>query len=59
MSKDSLRRGSVLADRISQWVSWAVENYGEEHIYISDELIDDMARYLTILEDTDDGCTNG
>lgn len=55
MSDNSLQRGLVLADRIAVWVEWAEQNYGEEHIYISDELIEDMARYLIILEDTDSG----
>ena len=54
MSDNALKRGAVLADRISSWLSWAEDSYGEEHVYISEELIEDLARFLVILEDTDE-----
>jgi hypothetical protein len=50
---NALQRGLRLADRIGQWVEWAERSYGEEHVYISEELIQDLARFLVILEDID------
>lgn len=49
---DSLQRGGKLADYISEWLMWVEESYGEEFAYISSDLVDDLARYLVLKEES-------
>lgn len=51
MSDNALQRGVVLAERIRSWLSWAEDS--QEYVYISEELIEDLARFLVIIEDLD------
>jgi hypothetical protein len=52
MSVDSLKRGTNIAKHISEWLEWAEANHGEEFAYISDDLVQDLANYLVIMEES-------
>jgi hypothetical protein len=52
LSAIRLLRGARIAQHISAWLEWAEANHGEEFAYISDDLVQDLANYIVIMEES-------
>ena len=49
----NLKKAAAIAGHIEDWLAWAEESHGEEFAYISEELVQDLANYLVIMEETE------